>query len=169
MDHTWTCSCCGRTFDTIPMDYGSTAPRNWFGLSEAERLTRAKLTDDTCVIDETEHYVRGCVEIPVSDTSESLVWGVWVSVSPESFRYILERWNSSISEDEPPRFGWLCTWIKGYPEPREIRCHVFLRSGNTRPRIVLQPTDYPLAIEQHNGMTMDRVKEIAASAGHSDG
>jgi hypothetical protein len=32
VDHIWTCSCCGRTFDTLPTDYAFTAPRNWFGL-----------------------------------------------------------------------------------------------------------------------------------------
>jgi hypothetical protein len=148
------------------MSYGFAAPRNWFGLSDAERSTRARLTEDVCVIDETEHYVRGCVEIPVSDSAESLVWGVWVSVSRESFRYIHDRWDSPIPEDEPPRFGWLCTWIDGYPETQEIRCHVFLQPGNLRPRIVLEPTDYPLAVEQHRGITLYRVKEIAAGDGH---
>src|SRR6185437_12398419 len=92
--------------------------------------------------------------------------GVWVSVSEESFHYILARWTSQIAPDEPPRFGWLSTWINGYPEPSEIRCNIFLRSGTLRPRIVLQPTEYPLAVEQHRGITLDRVKEIAAGAGH---
>jgi hypothetical protein len=166
VDHTWMCSCCGRTFDTLPMDYGFAAPGNWFGLPEAERSTRAELTGDICVIDGNEHYIRGCLEIPVFDSSETFIWGVWVSVSEESFQYILGRWTSPIPEDEPPRFGWLSTWIKGYPEPHAIRCHVFLRSGNLRPRVVLQPTDYTLAVEQHRGVTIDRVKEIAAGAGH---
>jgi hypothetical protein len=146
------------------MDYAFSGTRNWFGLPEAERSTRAKLTDDVCIIDETEFYVRGCLEVPVSDSPENLVWGVWVSVSLESFRYIHDRWDAVIAEDEPPRFGWLCTWLKGYPAPKEIRCHVFPRSGNLRPRIVLEPTDYPLADEQHRGITMDRVKAIAANA-----
>jgi hypothetical protein len=35
-----------------------------------------------------------------------------------------------------------------------------------RPLIVLQPTEYPLGVEQHRGITLDRVKEIAAGAGH---
>jgi hypothetical protein len=166
VDHTWTCNCCGRIFETLPMDYGFAAPRNWFGLPEAVRATRAKLTDDVCTIDDTERYIRGCLEIPVSGSSESLVWGVWVSVSERSLRYILARWSSPISQDETPRFGWLSTWINGYPEPHEIRCHIFLRSGNLRPLIVLQPTEYPLAIEQHRGITLDRVKQIAAGAGH---
>jgi hypothetical protein len=167
MNHAWTCSCCGRSFDTLPMNYGFAAPRNWLALSEAERTARALLTEDICTIDDAEYYVRGCLEIPVSGGSESLVWGVWVSVSEESFRDIMARWDAPIAHDEPPRFGWLCSWVKGYPEPQEIRCSVFLRSGNLRPRIVLQPGDYPLAVEQRDGITLERVKQIAAEAGHS--
>ena len=166
MDHKWTCSCCGRSFDALPMDYAFAAPRNWFALSEAERASRARLTNDLCIIDK-ERYVRGCLEIPVLDSSENLIWGIWVSVSEESFRHILALWDSPIPDDDPPRFGWLCSWIDGYPEPHDIRCHVFLRSGNLRPRIILEPTDYPLAVEQHQGITLDRVKEIAAGSGHS--
>jgi hypothetical protein len=127
---------------------------------------RAKLSEDVCMIDGKEFYVRGCLEIPVSDSSEILVLGVWVSVSEDSFRYIHSKWDAEIGEDEPPRFGWLCNWINGYPEPDEIACAVFIRSGNLRPRIVLEPTDYPLAIEQHQGVTLERVKQIAASTGH---
>jgi hypothetical protein len=163
--YAWTCSCCGLTFNSLPMDYAFAAPRNWLALAETERSARCKLTDDICVINDVEYYVRGCLEIPVSGISEKFVWGVWVSVSEESLRYYLARWDAQIDENEPPRFGWLSTWISGYPEPNEIRCHVFLRSGNLRPRVVLQPTDYALAIEQHHGISLDRVKQIAA-AGH---
>ena len=151
------------------MSYAFAAPDNWFALSEADRATtsRAKLDANLCVIDRNEYYVRGCLEIPVSDAPETFVWGIWASVSEESFRYILDHWTSVIGPDEPPRFGWLCNWIRGYPEPREIKCHVYLRSDNQRPRIVLEPTEYPLAIEQHQGITFERVKQIVATRGHS--
>jgi hypothetical protein len=149
------------------MDFAVAAPRNWFALPEAERLSRAKLSADLCTIDDNEHYVRGCLEIPVLDSPEVFVFGVWVSVSSQSLRYILDHWNSPIDENDPPRFGWLANWITGYPEPHEIRCNVFLRSNNLRPRIVLEATDYPLAVEQHRGIKLERVKEIAAGAGHS--
>jgi hypothetical protein len=168
MSYSWTCSCCGKQFDTLPFDYSFDAPSNWHGLSEAEREARGKLTSDLCVIDDAEFYVRGCVEIPVHDTPHQLVYGVWVSVSRDSFKYILDRWDAVIPEDEPPRFAWLSNWINGYPDPHEIACNLFLRSDNQRPRIVLQPTDYPLAVEQHQGITLDRVKEIAARS-HSVG
>ena len=149
------------------MDYAIAAPRNWFGLSESERATRAKLTDDLCTIDGVEHYVRGCLEVPVLNTSETLVWGVWASISEKSLARILALWNVPVIENEPPCFGWLSTWIRGYPEPKEIKCHVHMRSGNLRPAIVLELTEYPLAVEQNQGITIDRVKQIAAEAGHS--
>ena len=166
MRYAWTCNCCGQNFDTLPMNYAFTAPRNWFGLTEAERATRAKLTDDICIIDGTERYIRGCLEIPVCDSTESLVWGVWVSISEETLRYIISHWDDPLIEDEPPHSGWLGSWIKGYPEPVEIRCQIFIQGGDLRPRIVLQQSNYLLAIEQHQGITLERVKQIAASAGH---
>jgi hypothetical protein len=166
MDYRWTCSCCGKTFDTLPMDYAIEGPSNWFAVPEAERATRVKKDSNLCVIDSREFYVRGCIEIPVHDCNDRFVWGVWVSVSEESFRYILDKWTAEIPADEPPRFGWLCNWIRGYPEPKDIGCDVHLRSGNLRPRIVLEPTDHPLAVEQREGITLDRVKEIIAAAGH---
>jgi hypothetical protein len=168
MDHDWTCSCCGQIFYTLCMNYAVEAPRNWFAIPEDERAARAKLSDDLCMIDGVEHYVRGCVEIPVLDCSEPFVWGVWVSISEESLRRILDLWDAPVVENEPPRFGWLCTWLDPYPEPHEIRCHVYIRPGTLRPRIVLEPTDYPLAVEQNTGITLARVKQFAAgTAGHS--
>jgi hypothetical protein len=166
MDYRWTCGCCGKTFDTLPMDYAIEGPSNWFAVPEAERATRVRKDSDLCVIDAREFYVRGCIEVPVQGCAETFVLGVWVSVSEASFGYIVDKWTAEFSADEPPRFGWLCNWIRGYPEPDEIACHVHLRSGNLRPRIELEPTDYPLAVEQRQGITLDRVKQIFAEFDH---
>lgn len=148
------------------MNYSFAAPHNWVALPEAEREARAILTDDLCTIGDNEFYVRGCLEIPVAGSPEPLVWGAWVSVSQDSFRFILDHWDAPNADDEPARFGWLATRVNDYPEPGEIRCSVYLRSNNLRPLIVLQPSDYPLAIDQRNGISLDRVKQFAADAGH---
>ena len=84
MKYAWTCGCCGKAFDVLPMDYAPRAPANWFGIPERERDARAKLSDDFCIIDGSE----------------------------------------------------------------------------------LEPTTYPLAIEQRQGISLERVKEIAARSGH---
>ena len=79
----------------------------------------------------------------------------------ESFRYILDKWAAEIPADEPAIPGQLCNRIDGYPESTGLRCSVHLRS-DLRPRIVLDPTEHPLAVEQREGITLERVKQIFA-------
>lgn len=163
MEYSWTCECCGQQFDTLPMDFAFHAPQDWFDIPEAERASRTKLSRDLCMIDRRKFYVRGCIEVPVSDHAEFLIWGVWVSVSEKIFRYIYDHWDDQ--EDSRQALpGELCNWPSGYPDSRGIRCDVFLRSGNRRPRIVLEEINHPLSIEQRTGISLKRVKEIAAAS-----
>ena len=92
MDHVWTCACCGERFDTLPMEYAVPAPRAYFALPEAEREGRALLTDDLCIIDDKERYLRGCLELPVIDGEGPLIFVVWVSLS----------WRASSNFGTPP-------------------------------------------------------------------
>lgn len=71
-----------------------------------------------------------------------------------------------MAEDEPTHVGRLCSHFSGYPDPAEVRCSVYRRSDNLRPRIVLESADYPMAVEQRAGITLDRIKQIAAEGGH---
>jgi hypothetical protein len=43
-----------------------------------------------------------------------------------------------------------------------LKTNVHLRGGGTRPFIELEPTDHPLSVEQHQGMSLERVEELAA-------
>jgi hypothetical protein len=121
MEYCWICNCCGKSFDTLGLDYAFAGPRNWYDMPEAERAARVKIDTNLCVIDGREFYVRGCLEIPINGHSDALVYGIWVSVFEESFRYVLDHWDSILQDDEPPRFGWLCNWLTGYPEPKKRR------------------------------------------------
>ena len=47
-----------------------------------------------------------------------------------------------------------------------LKTRVHLRDHGERPRIELEPTDHPLAIEQRHGITVDRVAEIYAIMMH---
>lgn len=104
---------------------------------------------------------RGCIEIPVIGTDEPFVWGVWVSLSEENFELTLEHWDDPDREKLEPMFGWLSTVLPLYPETINLKTYVHTRSMDLRPYIELEPTDHPLSIEQREGMTIDRVKEIA--------
>ncbi len=162
MDYAWTCHCCGKQFNTLPLDFACRAPDRWLALPENERERRGKLDSDLCKIDE-DSFVRGCLEVPIIGREEVFIWGVWVSVSRQSFERILELWDAPVIADEPPKFGWLCNNLPHYPATLGLKTRLHLRNGGVRPAIELEPTDHPLAVEQRSGIPLQRVEEIAAA------
>ena len=163
------CGTCGKFHAELPMDFAADTPHPYLTIPTEERKARCYLTSDVCVIDGKEFYIRGCLEIPVIDGPRSFVWGVWVSLSEKSFKRFIELWDYNGRAQEPPYFGWLCTGIPIYPKTLGLKTQVQIRPLNKRPFIELEPTDHPLAVEQRNGITMARVREIAAALLHREG
>ncbi len=165
-DEGFICGTCGKFHAQLPMDFAVETPFPYLVIPTEERRARCYLTSDVCVIDEKEFYIRGCLDIPVIDGPRPFGWGVWASLSEKSFRRVIELWDYDGKETEPPYFGWLCTRLPLYPDTGLLKTQVHLRPSNKRPFIELEPTDHPLAVEQRNGITMARVREIAAALLH---
>jgi hypothetical protein len=163
VNYKWTCRCCGKQFNSLPLDFACSAPDHWLQIPESERQRRGHIDSDVCIIDGNDIFVRGCLEIPVIGQHEKFVWGVWVSVSKESFCRIVDLWEASSIESEPPKFGWLCNNLSPYPATLLLKAHLYLRAGTTRPLVKLEATEHPLAIEQRHGISIERVEEIAAA------
>jgi hypothetical protein len=161
MDHVWTCRCCGKQFNSLPLSFAPFAPDPWLAIPEADREQRTLLDSDVCIIDQKEFYLRGCLHIPVLGCSETFIWGVWVSLSEASFKRIGELWEVDVRADEPPFFGWLCNELPVYPQTFGLKTNVHLRNNGERPFIEVEPTDHPLAQEQRAGISLQRVEEIA--------
>lgn len=68
--------------------------------------------------------------------------------------------------DTDPWFGWFSNRLIDYPDTINLKCHVYLQQQQQRPFIELEPTDHPLAVEQRDGITFDRLLEIYAINGH---
>jgi hypothetical protein len=161
LQYAWTCSCCGKQYSTLPLDFGAEAPDYWYGIPPEERDARSVLTPDFCTIDSEHHFIRGCLELPIIGMDEKLVFGAWVSLSEASLQRAAELWDVDVVEGEPPRFGWLSTNIRLYPRTLELKAGVYFRGGGLRPLVEVEPTDHPLAIEQQRGITTKRVQENA--------
>jgi hypothetical protein len=162
----WRCGRCSEVHRDPPMAYGAAAPLPWFGIPEAERGRRAELTPDLCLIDGKHGYVVGNLELPVHGQRTPFSWDVWVSLSPENFRRTLAHWERPDRVTEPAYFGWVSTSLPGYPQTLNLKAKVVTRAVGVRPRIELEPTDHPLAVEQRRGITMARVREIAETILH---
>ncbi len=144
---------------------GHDSPDPWLGLSDDERESRAEISSDTCIIDSRHFFVLGCIEIPLVGHAEVFRWLAWVSVSEKSFRRIVDLWETDIRDNEPPFFGWLSNNLKIYPNTFALKANLYLRNHGTRPFIHLEPTDHPLAVEQREGISLQRVQEIVAACG----
>lgn len=103
------CEICGKEHDELP-DIGSDAPYYWS--KEAEASDTCSLTEDLCIIEGEEFFVRGVVEIPIQGTDDYFGWGVWVSLKKENFEIYRENSNS---RSVGPFFGWFATKIDFFP------------------------------------------------------
>ena len=87
---------------------------------------------------------------------------------PRSFTRALSLWTTPGREREQPYFGWMSTELPLYlPSTLSLKTRVHTQAVGQRPLIELEPTDHPLAVEQHTGITLARVQEIAETLLHA--
>lgn len=142
--------------------FGPPAPDFFVGVPEPERAKRTLLDTDLCVIDKKHYFMRGCLDIPIIGTQGIFRWLVWVSLSEQNFNRALDLWEASGRESEPPYFGWLNTNLPYYPKTLNLKTNVHTGPVGNRPQIELQPTEHPLAVEQRQGVSLERARSLAS-------
>jgi len=160
------CAGCGKWHDELPLDLGYDEPMYVAELDEDERARCVTKFGDFRELrrdGETHHFVRGVIEIPILGMNAVFRYGVWASLSDESFKTA----RAAYKEDVPagPFFGWVSNRIEGYPDTTILKSQVHVRA-DTRPSIELEPIDHPLAVEQREGITLERVQQIVQRALH---
>ena len=160
------CNTFGQYHDELPMCFGPGAPALWYSIPEADRAERGELSSDQCVIDGKHFFVLGRIVIPVVDGPDPFVWLAWVSLSEANFRRTCDLWESEGREREPPYFGWLQSALPYEPTTLSLKTELHTMPLGQRPNIVLEPTDHPLSVEQHAGISMARVQQIVEAALH---
>lgn len=165
----WTCSRCGAEHEGVPLDWAYDAPIYWDG----GRADDDRLTEDLCTwtddVGDRNYFIRGVLEIPIVETGERLGYGVWSSLSKDSFRRIVDLWEGPARTDEPPYFGWLSNSLPGYPETLSLPLDVVIQELELRPLLYLHDGEHPLIDEQRRGVSMQRVQEIAELNMHPHG
>ena len=159
------CARCDEWHEGMP-SFGAVAPLYYYAIPAAERTRRCELTSDTCIVDDEFFFVRGVIEIPVEGAADPFTWGVWVSWSEASFYEYARHFESERHTMLGPYLGWLSAEFRVYPESENLKTKAHLRGPGERPLIELEPTDHPLAVEQRNGITVERVAEIYAAYMH---
>lgn len=155
------CEFCGEEHTELP-HIGSRAPIHWG--EKFENDPDSLLTEDLCIIEGRDFFVRGVIEIPVHDYEHEFGWGVWVSHKQENFEMYREHFDTA---GIGPFFGWLCTEINYFSESTlSLKTMAHYRGGGLRPRIVLEPSEHPLYVQQREGITLAEAWKIVH---HYDG
>ncbi|RQW22988.1 DUF2199 domain-containing protein [Bacillus sp. C1-1] len=152
------CHECKTFHEELPFSYVTEAPIYFYNMDEEERKKRFYLKDNVYMLDKEHFFVNGIIPIYVKELDVDFYWGVWVSLSKESYYKVKKRRRLGFIE---PMFGWLSTEIPIYPDTVNLKTKVHYQAGEELPIIELEPTDHPLALEYEHGISLARVEEIA--------
>jgi hypothetical protein len=134
------------------------APDPYLEVPEVERPGRTTFSVDRCTVrdDHGEHYfIRGVILIPVRGPEQPFGLGAWISQSKANF----ERYAAN--EEMAPTFGWLVNRIAHDDETTFLlKARAHFRAGSLRPTIELEPAEHLLAVEQRNGISIERAWQI---------
>jgi hypothetical protein len=167
----WNCMSCGKSHHGI-IDLAQNKPDVWQFGPEVERNTMHNelmcfLSDDQCIMHGKDYFIRCMLYLPIVNTNgDSLGLGVWSSLSKENFELYDKTFHKEDVEGLGPWFGWFSNSLKGYPETLNLKCSITPNANGVRPAITLEENDHPLSIDQHRGITIDRLVEIFAVNGH---
>lgn len=150
------CSTCEKEHVGIPA-WGWNYPLSYFLVPEHERATRCFLTSDLCVVDDEAFYISGCLEVPVTGTTDFLSLRVWVAVGETDFMEYQNLVGVQLRSSHGPYLGRLEAAIPTYPDTGDLVVSLQVRDNGIRPLVLLEPTDHPLYLEQKEGASDQRV------------
>jgi len=148
------CIYCGQEHDEWPaLTFYTPTPYN--ELTEVEKETFGQTSDDFCVIqypDQTDRFIRCTLTQKVIDHCEILEYGIWVSVSENSYQDYYDNFESDSHVTQ--YFGWLCSKIPEYDDTLSIPTTVKTKAGNSRPEVFPhEDFDHPFVKDYYNGIT----------------
>ena len=72
---TFICSVCGQEHTGLVMDLAYQRLADMFKIPANERPKRIRITDDLCIIDDAEFYIRGVLALSVPEVGDQFRWG----------------------------------------------------------------------------------------------
>lgn len=139
-------------------------------MSESVRSTRALISTDQCIVDEASFFVRGCLEIPVLDSAEVFIWGLWALVKEEVFNEISDSWEEAGREARRGPFkARLANSLSVYPETLNLRLRIVIQPLGSRPLFILEEEQHSLATAQKCGISRLQALELSSTLLHVQG
>lgn len=161
------CHQCGQSHEGIPLSFAADFPDQYANMSSEDRDNRSIIGSDQCIIDSEAFYIRGLLEIPVVDTGEKFLWGLWASVREEIFDELSDSWEKQGRENfHGPFKARLSNKLAVYPNTFKLKMTIRVQPVGTRPLFFIDEDDHPLAIAQRVGMSAHETHELVSRLLH---
>lgn len=162
------CSNCDEEHDIAQMALVYKEPIQWHWISDADRAA-SELTPDLCIIrsaPDTWYFIRGVLSIPIQNSTNVYEWGVWTSLSEQSYNEVVAHWDDPARIHTGPHVGYFSNKLPYYPDTLSMIARVHHREPSFRPWVELKPVDHPLSIHQREGISTEELQKIIALIYH---
>jgi hypothetical protein len=169
MTQSFKCATCGKSHQNLPRSFAADFPDLYANMKRDERDVRAIIGSDQCIVDQKWFFVRGCLEIPILSSTEPFIWGLWASIREHVFDEISESWKEQGREGvRGPFKGRLANSLSVYADTLNLKVRILIQPVGTRPLFVVEQLEHTLALEQQNGISGERVSDIASLLLHQE-
>ena len=173
-DWEWTCACCGERKRGVP-DFGYDAPihHQWALDGDPEFRVIAKDTDlcEMKIAGRDCYFVRCVLRLPIEGAPQGLGFGLWASLSADSFARYRDSYGDAGQSRIGPMFGYLANRLPAYPDTLNLKADVLPQDGNQRPLLRLwdEAADHPLYRDQTRGVDEARLTALLSEIMPCDG
>ena len=162
----FTCAVCGETHAGETRDIRLGLPQPIFLLDEEERAERARVGDDSAVLEDRgreRFFVRGLLELPIADEEGYFGYGTWVEVSAPDFAALGELWDDEEGWRAEPFAGTLANELSPYAFTEGLPVRIRLRDVSLLPLVDLEDGEHELVRAQRHGISGHRAHQLAAT------
>jgi hypothetical protein len=152
------CGCCGKDLGEFAFDKSYQMPDEIWDLDDDEFEERVKIDSDLGRLDD-RYFIRGVAFFPVQLTDKKFGWGIWAEVTKEKFFEYVENFDHDNTASKPFK-GKVANRLPQYQESLGLTLTVQLGSETERPIFTITDVSHELAIEQINGITLEKVHEF---------
>lgn len=146
----------------LPFGLSFPAPAYVDAIPDAERDARVVVEGDCCEIDGELFFVRARIQLPVAGAGADapvFEWRVWASVSAAAYVRLADAFENPDADVPPPSVAFVSSRLPEYPDTLDLKAMLHPQMGEL-PLLVLPASDHPLATEQQEGISIERVRAL---------
>lgn len=161
-DESFVCGVCGQAHEGLSHDFGWKLPDELWLLPEDVRQEKLDWSPDASY-HEGRWFVRGVLYVPINDTGRQWGWGIWAEIDDKVMGVVYHNFTEDAS-DAPLQTGTIANKIPGFEDSVGQQINLRFRTADLRPLFFFpEDSQHPLAIEQREGVSLERYHEILES------